>query len=231
MSQHELYDKYATIQSGRKDLSGEARVVRRDILPHLPKCARDGSVLDIGCGQGLLVRNLLDEGYVGAAGVDISPEQVQIAHQNGVETVTCADYREVLTSQKWAAVIATDLVEHLAKDEVIELFALVRASLEYAGRFIVRSPNATSPFGGNYQFSDFTHQTYLTPQSFSQLAKHSHFETVNAYPCAPIVHGWKSRARSAVFFVGSAAMRLMLTAETGETNHIVTQNFIGVAGT
>ena len=97
------------------------------------------------------------------------------------------------------------------------------------GRFIVRSPNATSPFGGNYQYGYFTHETYLTPSSFGQLSRYAGFSAVSTHPCPPIVHGLKSAGRSAVFAVGSAAMRLMLTAETGARHHIVTQNFVGVA--
>lgn len=226
---NELYETYASTHAGRKDIALEKHVVKRDIVPHLPSTT--AAVLDIGCGQGALVQALIESGYHDSHGVDISPEQVAIAHQNGVASVRCADYRDLLASRSWDAVVATDLLEHLSKDEILELFALVRSALGGGGRFIARSPNATSPFGGNYQFSDFTHQTFLTPRSFAQVAMNSGFTSVQSYPCPPLVLGWRSRARSMVFSVGSAAMRLLLAAETGRRDHIVTQNFVAVATT
>ena len=62
-----------------------AVVYRSDIRPALPG-PEAGPVLDIGCGQGALVRLLLNDGY-DAAGVDISPEQVAIAHAVGLAQV------------------------------------------------------------------------------------------------------------------------------------------------
>lgn len=225
-----LYEKYASTHAGVKDAQSEALVARRDILPHLPpETPEDSQILDIGCGQGQLVQAMIDAGYRQARGVDISPEQVELAHRNGILSVECGDYRTVLTSQSWSAVVATDLVEHLTKDQVLELFSLVRVALGASGVFVVRSPNATSPFGGNYQFGDFTHQTFLTPRSFAQVARNSGFSQVDAYACKPIVHGAKSRARSVIWAAGAGVMRLLLAAETGETDHIVTQNFVGVA--
>ena len=41
-------------------------------------------MVDIGCGQGALVRLLIADGY-DAVGIDISPEQVSVAHAAGLE--------------------------------------------------------------------------------------------------------------------------------------------------
>lgn len=225
----DLYREYASTHAGPKHLNDERRVAARDIFPHLPPPSTR-PILDVGCGQGLLVQVLLDAGYIATQGADISPEQVAIAHSRGLTTsVHCLDYRKVVGTTEWMAVIATDLVEHLSKSEAIELFDLVRSSLGRDGCFIMRSPNATSPFAGNYQYSDITHQTFLTPRSFVQLARLTGFRTAVAYPCAPVGDGVRLLLRQAVWTVSSWAMRLSLAAETGRTDHIVTQNFVGVA--
>lgn len=229
MEKNKLYEHYATTHAGRKDIAAEKHVLQRDIITHLP--ASSSAVLDIGCGQGALVQALIESGFHDSHGVDISPEQVRIAHDNGVATVQCGDYRDVLGSRRWDAVVATDLLEHLSKEDVVELFALVRGALTSGGRLVARAPNATSPFGGNYQFSDFTHQTYFTPRSFAQVALNAGFASVESYACPPLVSGWRSGVRSAVFSAGSAVMRLLLAAETGRRDHIVTQNFVAVART
>ena len=56
------------------DGEAAALIYRRDIRPALPPPAA-GPVLDIGCGQGQLVRLMLADGY-DATGIDVSPEQV-----------------------------------------------------------------------------------------------------------------------------------------------------------
>ena len=115
MDLRDLYDQYATKHSGHKRLEDEALVAKRDVLPHMPS-PRAVSVLDVGCGQGGLVKALADQGYADTHGVDINDEQVS----NGVRNVACGDYRDLLRSRTWDCVVATDLLEHLAKDEVME---------------------------------------------------------------------------------------------------------------
>lgn len=225
---NELYEKYVTTHAGLsadRDLSASAR---RDITPHLPN-DRTAAILDVGCGQGALVETLIALGYENTCGVDISPEQVRIAHSLGVSSISLGDYRDLLRSRSWSAIVATDLVEHLSKDQVLEMFALARAGLVTDGVLIVRSPNAMSPFGGNYQYSDFTHETFLTPRSFSQVAKVSGFPLVSTYPCKPLGDSPRGLLRRAKFAAYERLMKSVLHAETGRSDHIVTQNFVGVA--
>ena len=143
----------------------------------------------------------------------------------------CGDYRALLAREPGGltAVIATDFLEHFAKERGVPIFDEVRKALAPGGVFIVRSPNATSPFFGNYQFSDFTHDSVFTPRSFAQLAANAGYAKCEAFPCVPAVHGLKSAVRAGVSRVVSAGLRLALAVETGVSNHIVTQNFIGVA--
>lgn len=227
-----LYERYAGTHSGRKHAGFEAVSFRSHILPHLPSGDPvTQAVVDIGCGQGDLVRQLQVHGYAKGRGVDISPEQVEIAHSLGNCDVECGDYRAVLGSYsgRLSAAIATDFLEHLTKDEVLVLFDTVRAALRPGGVFIVRSPNGISPFFGNYQYSDFTHETVFTPRSFSQVAINAGFGRVESFPVNPIRHDLKSAARCAVWSAASAVLRVVLAAETGRRDHLVTQNFVGVA--
>lgn len=232
LSKARLYERYATTHAGRKDFSSERLLFRREVQPHLPAGPVETQVIvDLGCGQGRLVEQLVEHGYRSAWGVDISPEQVEIAQAAGIANVECGDYRELLGrfSGDVAAVVATDFLEHFPKGDVLTVFDEVRKALTPGGVFIVRSPNGTSPFFGNYQFSDITHETVLTPRSFSQLASTAGFSRSTAHPCAPIAHGAKSAARAMIWRGAAGLMRLALAAETGETDHIVTQNFVGVA--
>src|SRR5690348_16095179 len=130
-----LYESYATTHSGPGSATATRLSYRRDIRPLLPPPSA-GPVIDIGCGSGELVRCLTDDGYA-ASGIDVSPDQVALAHAAGVPTVRHGDYRELLGKRpgELAAVTATDLLEHLTKPEVLATFDAVATALRPGGRF------------------------------------------------------------------------------------------------
>jgi 2-polyprenyl-3-methyl-5-hydroxy-6-metoxy-1,4-benzoquinol methylase len=225
-----LYQAYASQHAGRGSATAAALIYRRDIRPWLP-LPSSGRVIDIGCGQGELVQLLLAGGY-DAEGIDVSPEQVALAHAAGLDQVRLGDYRHVLTGRRnqLAAVIATDLLEHLTKDEVLDTFDLVVHSLAPGGVFVARVPNAVSPLGGHTRYGDFTHESSYTARSVRQLAAAAGFCSVTVRPCPPAKHGLMSAARAAAWKPVSALYKIALAAETGMLRgHVVTQNLTFVA--
>jgi cyclopropane fatty-acyl-phospholipid synthase-like methyltransferase len=224
-----LYEAYATQHAGCEVGKAAALTYRKHIRPLLP-LPNAGSVVDIGCGQGALVRLLLADGY-DAEGIDVSPEQVGLAHAVGLDRVRQGDYRIMLEerSGRLAAVTATDLLEHLTKSEVLETFDHVAAALTAGGVFVARVPNAVSPFGGHIRYGDFTHESWFTARSVRQLAMAAGFHSVAVLPCSPIPHGLASAMRVGVWKSFASFYRLALAAETGALRgHIVTQNLIFV---
>ncbi len=226
-----LYESYASDHAGVD--SGEAVhwVVQRDILPHLP-ADRSARIIDVGCGQGGLVRELLAAGYTRTEGVDVSPEQVAIAQAAGLTQVRLGDLHEIAADAEAAydTVIATDVLEHLDKEEVLRTFDSVFRALRLGGCFIARVPNAGSPFGGSIRYGDFTHETWFTERSVRQLANVAGFSDVLALPCRPPVHGWKSGLRLGVWRGFEGLMKVAYGAETGVTRGaILTQNLTFVA--
>jgi SAM-dependent methyltransferase len=225
-----LYAAYASQHAGFGDGNATALIYCRDIRPQLPPPST-GLVLDIGCGQGELVRLMLADGF-DAVGVDVSPEQVALAHSIGLDRVRHGDYRDLLadSSGRLAAVTATDLLEHLMKDEVLDTFDRAFRALAPGGVFIARVPNAVSPLGGNIRYGDFTHETWYTARSVRQLAAAAGFCSVAVMPCPPVAHGAMSAARVAAWKPVSALFKIALAAETGMLRgHIVTQNLTFVA--
>ena len=142
-----LYAAYASQHAGWGKGDTARLIYRRDIRPALPE-AGSGPVVDIGCGQGDLLRLLLADGY-DAVGIDVSPEQVAIARASGLDLIREGDYNEVLTerSGQLAAVMATDLLEHLTKPEVLETFDRVAAALMAGGVFIAVYRTLEAPLG------------------------------------------------------------------------------------
>ena len=220
-----LYETYASQHAGTTGGDAAALIYRHDIRPLLPPPA-SGPVVDIGCGQGDLVRLLQADGF-DAEGIDISPEQTALAHAAGITRVRQGDFRAILAAHPayYAAITATDVLEHFTKPEVLATFDDVAAALRPGGVFVARVPNAVSPLGGHIRNGDFTHQTSFTARSIRQLAAAAGFDAVLARSSPPVAHGLASAGRAAVWQVVSACYRIALAAETGILRgHIVTQN-------
>ena len=220
-----LYEAYASQHARCGDGEAAALIYRRDIRPVLPSPAA-GPVLDIGCGQGRLVRLMLADEY-DATGIDVSPEQVALARAAGLDRVEQGDYRCLLDMRvgRLAAVTATDVLEHLTKAEVLNTFDRVARALVPGGVFVARVPNAASPFGGHIRYGDFTHESSHTARSVRQVAAAAGFAVIAVRPCPPVAHGLLSVARAGVWKSVSASCKIVLAAETGTLRgHIVTQN-------
>ena len=194
-----LYESYASQHAGTGSGEAAALVYRRDIRPLLPPPTA-GPVVDIGCGRGDLVRLLQADGY-DAEGIDVSPEQTALAQAAGITRVRQGDFRTILGAhpEHYAAITATDVLEHLTKPEVLATFDDVAAALRPGGVFVARVPNAVSPLGGHIRNGDFTHQTSFTARSIRQLAAAAGFDTVLARSSPPIAHGLASAARVVVW--------------------------------
>ncbi len=226
-----LYRAYASTHAGLADESTTRLAYRRDIRPHLPRPANGQRVLDIGCGQGTLVALLAADGY-DARGVDLSPEQVELARAAGRNRVEHADFHDYLAASPggWAAVTATDVLEHLTKDEVLRALETIRHALRPGGAFVARVPNAVSPTGGHIMFGDLTHETWFTRRSVAQLAAVCGFGRTEVFACPPAVHGVTSAVRAGMWKPVSGLVKLALAAETGVLRgHITTQNLTFVA--
>lgn len=222
------YDRYASTHSG-VDVHLPTAVLRRDVIRHLSQ--KDGPVLDLGCGQGHLVRTLLSHGYSLAKGIDVSPEQVALARSAGLP-VELADAELFLTESRthFTAITAVDFLEHLTRDELSRILTASARRLTSRGVLVGRVPNAVSPFGGYYRHGDVTHESWFTARSVRQLALNAGFCKVELYACPPLIHGLPSALRAAVWKGYSGAFKLALIAETGVSRgHIVTQNLVFTA--
>lgn len=220
-----LYESYVSQHSGDAPDGAVRLIYRRDIRPLLPPPSA-GPVLDIGCGRGDLVRCLLADGY-DAAGIDVSPEQVTLAHESGLTQIRQGDYLGLLTGRpgQLSAVTATDLLEHLTKPEVLATFDAAAAALRPGGVLVARVPNAVSPLGGHIRYGDFTHESWFTAGSVRQLAAAAGLTATAVLACPPPVHGLASAVRAGAWKPVSGLFKLALAAETGTVRgHIVTQN-------
>lgn len=229
-----LYDAYvSTGQAG--DVLNPADLAsphhQKVVAPLLP-AQRDVEILDLACGNGRLLYNLRACGYTRLTGVDISPEQVAVAHRLGLSEVQCGDLMPWVQAQAAASydvVCLMDILEHLEKPDVLALLDEVHRVLRPGGLLVAHAPNGAGLFGMRVRYGDFTHVLAFTEQSMQQVLRACVFTDIRCLETRPVAHGLKSAIRLVLWTVLTAPMRLLLAAETGVTRHILSQNLLVTA--
>lgn len=198
----EVLGQYSSSSDVHRAVSVEAaeahaRIYSEIVRPHLPEGQRS-RWLDLGCGQGVLLRAAAGLGFQEVWGVDASAEMVALAQAAGTRVVK-ADVLEHLNAEggeAWDVISAFDLLEHLERGDGLALLKSAHRRLRSGGVCLAKLPNGESPWAGGTMAGDLTHVSLYTPSSVSQLARLAGFARVSVYELAPVVHGVVSLGRS-----------------------------------
>lgn len=235
-----FYDHYTTVQTRTTDPAELRAIVQRTkndlrhcVLPHVPS-DRSARIIDLGCGFGALLELLSDEGYTNVVGVDISPQQIAVAHHLGITNASVASLDEALAGTSgFDCITMIDVIEHLTRLEAIETLKLISDVLRPGGTLILRTPNIDAAFGTVLSFGDLTHELHLNKLSILELFATVHFQSVHVYPVHPVggtltVRLLRSIARPIV----TLSERLTaLVAGVQSSHRLTTPNMVIVAKT
>lgn len=139
-------------------------------------------ILDIGCGFGQMLREVIKKGYTNACGVDVSECAVDSCFKQGLNVQLISNIRHYCVNSvvKYDFIILSHILEHLDKSEIIPAVELIRAHLmEQDGAVLVIVPNAQSNTGCYWAYEDFTHTTLFTPGSLYYVLKAAGFSDVS----------------------------------------------------
>ena len=218
-------DNLAGLDTRRASLM---RLIRRHFPPQ-----RDAAILELGCGHGALLHFAQQAGYTNITGVDRSPPQIEAARRLGIKNVRAGDMLPTLYAVAPAsldAVITYDVIEHLTKDELIDVTDEVARVLKPGGRWIIHAPNGLSPFCGVMAYGDLTHEQAFTPESLTQLFLSSGFKSAVFDEDPPAAYGLTSTVRALLWRAIRCVYRVLLLAETGIASYrVFTINLIAVA--
>ncbi|HEX3436279.1 MAG TPA: class I SAM-dependent methyltransferase [Pseudacidobacterium sp.] len=231
-----LYNSYISSEQAAADVKDTADEMFRPrkafinsiIAKHLPH-DRSVRILDLGCGHGAFLYFLSQAGYKNIYGIDISQEQVELAHQLGISEARHGTLEEVLSEEKDGCVdvvLVMDVLEHLIKDDLFHILDEIRRVLKHNGMCIAHVPNAEGLYGMRIRYGDMTHEQAFTPTSARQVFRTIGFSKVACYEDKPVVHGMKSLVRRVIWDTGTFYHRLMLIAETGSPSAVLSQNML-----
>jgi SAM-dependent methyltransferase len=228
-----IYDKYASrFQEAPEQFDSAAanhwgRAYESYLKGWLPK-PKDAAILEVGCGWGRLLHFLKTKRYSNFTGIDISPEQILFAQQV-TSRVVLVDAIEFLkaTNNEYDLIIGLDFIEHLRKNEVFDFLNNCHNALKPDGCIILQTPNAHSPFGQSIFYGDFTHEFCFTPNSLQHILNLCGFHEFHVRETGPVVHGFKSAIRYALWQTIRLMLKLWNLIETGGcTNAVFTRTFL-----
>lgn len=214
-------------------MDSRAPYVNALVHRYFPK-DRDVRVIDLGCGAGAVVRYLQSIGYRNVSGVDVAQRKVDEARRRGARCVELGDLRETIRNtptQSIDVLITFDVLEHLTKEEVLEVARCAYRSLKSGGRWIAHVPNGASPFFGAVRYGDWSHCLAFTATSLSEVFSAAGFEAVRCVEDTPVVHGTGSAIRWIMWKMIHYALRLYTAAETGYggADQIFSRNLLAIA--
>ncbi|NQU56279.1 MAG: class I SAM-dependent methyltransferase [Rhodospirillales bacterium] len=133
------------------------------------------SCLEIGSGEGAFLAYLAARGVENFHGIDHDPALVAVQPSEVAAHFECADVWQYLDSASRAErtferVLLFDVLEHFSPEEGFRLLSALKGVLAEEGKIVLKVPNASSPWGINYQFGDLTHKTAYNGESLRQLA-------------------------------------------------------------
>ena len=115
------------------------------VYAHLERHAKNGKILDIGCGSGNTCTELVDSAYSSYLGVDISEEALAKASERSEEVGRSAKHRFVQsdflnfdTSEKFDVILFRESMYHVPLEKIKSLLDKYSAYLADDGVFIVR---------------------------------------------------------------------------------------------
>ncbi|MEE2761437.1 MAG: class I SAM-dependent methyltransferase [Pseudomonadota bacterium] len=134
---------------------------------------RDMTVLEVGCGTGLFLKYLEEEGVQEFFGVDNDPKVKEVLSGNifdRVEIFDIIDYLDYIPKNRnFDRIILIDVLEHFNPSQGAVLLRKLSERLNKFGAIVVKVPNNGSPWGAGYQFGDLTHQSAYNSFSLRQL--------------------------------------------------------------
>lgn len=188
----------------------------------------DAKILDIGCGMGHFLYYLKTRGYKNFSGIDLGETQVDFCKKYFTKDVELANASEYLKyhENEYDVIVMNDVIEHIVKDDVMDLLKLVKKSLKKDGIFLIKTINMSNPFGLNSRYRDFTHEIGYTELSMFQILDAVGFKQISLFQ---EMYASEGIMRPLANFIRRILYRLLKSLyylDRGESPTILTPNLI-----
>jgi SAM-dependent methyltransferase len=171
--------KNSSAQVGWPSLLAKKIGLKNRYLKYVSELPKDLLLVEIGCGDGSFLKELLMAGFNKVVGLEPSPSYNSIVDKDLVLREYAQDFFQKIPEASVGGVIAWDVFEHISYHDIQILLKLIKLALIPNGLLIVRVPNMASPFGMMNFFGDISHVSALNEHAIRQIA----FETGMVLEC------------------------------------------------
>ena len=148
--------------------SGDPAVIRAQAVPFAPLFVGCRRVLDIGCGRGVFLALMRDEG-IGAYGIDIDREMVEHCARQGFEAhaIEAEEHLRSLPERSLDGVFAAHVAEHIEPGKLVEILRQCRRVMTSGAAVVFATPNPrTLTVGAHTFWLDPGHRRPIPPELF-----------------------------------------------------------------
>lgn len=140
-------------------------------------------VLDIGIGNGEMLYCMKQWGYANYEGIDISQSTIKACKAKDLNCQLVENTNQFLleNQNKYAVITLIHVIEHISKEDIIELIANCRKALKKDGCLIIETPNMASYDNAFMRYNDFTHVTGYTEASAAQMLQICNFKKMTIF--------------------------------------------------
>jgi methionine biosynthesis protein MetW len=149
---------------------------------------KESTVLEIGCGDGTLLHELIEKKAIRAKGVDISQKALNLAKAKGIEVKRADVTNSTFSlSETFDYIIASEVLEHLSNPEEV----MLKFKDKFRKYLIITLPNSgfiaerlRLLFGRapkQWAFHPSEHLHYWTPRDFIFWCRQLGFRVENSY--------------------------------------------------
>jgi SAM-dependent methyltransferase len=182
---------------GFEDLfRGSRDAISNRFASYVPLFAGKHNVLDVGCGRGEFLE-LLRAAGVGARGIDLNHEMVELCRERGLDVVKAdaVGYLSGLADASLDGIFSAQVVEHLKPSYLLRFLELTFEKLRPGGTLVLETLNPACwvAFFDSY-IRDITHVWPLHPDTLKYLVLASGFTQADVQFRSPVGEEHKLRA-------------------------------------
>ena len=125
----------------------------------------------MACGIGESLYSLKKMGYTNIIGIDYDKDNVQFCTDHGLT----AEKGDIYTYFKdkdntFDIIILNDIIEHISKENVIDVLCDIRMALKVGGGLLIKTANASNPIlSPPARYMDFTHELLYEEISMAEV--------------------------------------------------------------
>jgi 2-polyprenyl-3-methyl-5-hydroxy-6-metoxy-1,4-benzoquinol methylase len=187
-------------------------IVLPPIMQAIQSMPKDGSVLDLGCGNGAMLAEIRKHGSWKLRGVESSESAVSMARGAGFDVMLADATADLLTlydKKSFDLIIAVEVIEHVYDPR--GLLRQAHALLRPKGRVLLTTPyhgylkNVLVALAGKHDSHfnplwDCGHIKFWSPNTLTTALTESGFGDVQFYGAGRVPYLWKSMVLTATAF-------------------------------